>query len=56
MTNFFDFAISRLPAVVADGRGPAPCEIEAMLQKEPSRPRCGFYRVALSPSTKARPR
>ncbi|KAI3480202.1 hypothetical protein L1887_57660 [Cichorium endivia] len=35
MTNFFDFAISRLPAVVADGRGPAPCEIEAMLQKEP---------------------
>lgn len=35
MTNFFDFAISQLPAATADRRGPAPCEIEAMLQKEP---------------------
>ncbi|MCZ7934086.1 hypothetical protein O9X90_17365 [Agrobacterium leguminum] len=35
MTNFFDFAISRLPTATADCRRPAPGEIEAMLQKEP---------------------
>ncbi|MFK3777676.1 hypothetical protein [Agrobacterium sp. NPDC089420] len=32
MTNFFDFAISRLPAAPADGRGPAPGEIDRLLQ------------------------
>ena len=35
MTNFFDFAISRLPTATADCRRPAPGEIEAVLQKEP---------------------
>lgn len=34
MTNFFDFAISRLPAATADGRAPAPGEIETMIQKD----------------------
>ncbi|MCZ4432875.1 hypothetical protein O3S81_24460 [Agrobacterium sp. SOY23] len=32
MTNFFDFAISGLPAATADARRPSPCEIEALLQ------------------------
>ncbi|WCK04782.1 hypothetical protein [Agrobacterium tumefaciens] len=35
MTNFFDFAISQLPAATADRRGPAPDDIDAMLRKDP---------------------
>ncbi|MFF2321439.1 hypothetical protein ACFVTJ_10345 [Agrobacterium sp. NPDC058088] len=34
MTNFFDFAISQLPAATADRRVPAPDEIDAMICKD----------------------